>query len=228
VLYCSIVVALLTLLNQGNLIHVTVLCRSGPCFQRMLATKYYYAWQTSSWLVPCYGIMPLFRCRLCRRRFRNTYCQSPEELTTPWSFPVCRTVLPFGHSTTGSSKWKTQTLDGPTVSVQKVKGFKAVPWLNRLVFSLWKRKLGFASGSAHTGIAMDRVALGPVFLRILPFSPVSIMPPVLHTHIVWRLNDRPTGSRVQRHSLIPSTWTRSFNIREIYGPMGSMGWRGRE
>ena len=32
-------------------------------------------------------------------------------------------------------------------------------------------------------IVVDEVALEQVFLRVLPFSPVSFIPPMLHTHL---------------------------------------------
>jgi branched-subunit amino acid transport protein len=36
--------------------------------------------------------------------------------------------------------------------------------------------------------AVDKVALGQVFLRVLRFSPVSIIPPWLYkTHIIWKM-----------------------------------------
>jgi hypothetical protein len=33
------------------------------------------------------------------------------------------------------------------------------------------------------GFVVDKVALGKLFLSVLPFPPVSIIPPVLHTHL---------------------------------------------
>jgi hypothetical protein len=35
-------------------------------------------------------------------------------------------------------------------------------------------------GSVHVGFVVDKVALGQVFLRVLRFSPLSFIPPVLH------------------------------------------------
>jgi hypothetical protein len=35
-------------------------------------------------------------------------------------------------------------------------------------------------GSVHVGFVVDKVALGQVFLRVLRFSPVNFIPPVLH------------------------------------------------
>jgi hypothetical protein len=59
----------------------------------------------------------------------------------------------------------------------------AVPWLRWLVTGLSPRRPGFAPGSIHVGFAVDKVALGHVSLRVLRFSPVSIIPPSLSTLI---------------------------------------------
>jgi hypothetical protein len=56
----------------------------------------------------------------------------------------------------------------------------AVPWLRRLVTGLSPRRPGFDPGSVHVGFVVDKVALGQAFLRVLRFSPVSLIPPVLH------------------------------------------------
>jgi hypothetical protein len=42
------------------------------------------------------------------------------------------------------------------------------------------RRPGFDPGSVHVGSVMDKVAPGQVFLRVLRFSPVNFIPPVLH------------------------------------------------
>jgi hypothetical protein len=59
----------------------------------------------------------------------------------------------------------------------------AVPWLKRLVAGLSPRRPVFASGSIHVGFVVDKVALGQVFLRVLRFSPVNIIPPLLHIYL---------------------------------------------
>jgi hypothetical protein len=51
----------------------------------------------------------------------------------------------------------------------------AVPWLRRLTAGLLPRRPGFDPGSDHVGFAVDKVALGQVFLRILRFSPVNFI-----------------------------------------------------
>jgi hypothetical protein len=56
---------------------------------------------------------------------------------------------------------------------------QAVPWLRSLVAALSPRRPGFAPGSIHVGFVVDKVAVGQVFLRVLRFSPVSIIPPSL-------------------------------------------------
>jgi hypothetical protein len=57
-----------------------------------------------------------------------------------------------------------------------------VPWLRWLVIGLSPRRPGFVPGSVHVGCVVDKVALGQVFLRILRFSPVNFIPPVLHSN----------------------------------------------
>jgi branched-subunit amino acid transport protein len=40
-----------------------------------------------------------------------------------------------------------------------------------------------AETRVHVGFVVDKVALGQVFLRVLPFSPASIIPPLFHSHL---------------------------------------------
>jgi hypothetical protein len=58
--------------------------------------------------------------------------------------------------------------------------YTAVSWLRRLAAGLPPRRPGFDPGSVHVGFVVDKVALGQVFPRVLRFSPVSFIPPVLH------------------------------------------------
>jgi hypothetical protein len=55
-----------------------------------------------------------------------------------------------------------------------------LPWLRRLVAGLSPRRRGFDPGSVQVGFLVDKVALGQVFPRVLRFSPVSFISPVLH------------------------------------------------
>jgi hypothetical protein len=55
-----------------------------------------------------------------------------------------------------------------------------VPWLRRLAAGTPPRRPGFDPGSVHVGFVVDKVALGQVFPRVLRFSPVTFIPPLLH------------------------------------------------
>jgi hypothetical protein len=57
---------------------------------------------------------------------------------------------------------------------------RAVPWLRGLAAGLPPRRPGLDPESVHVGFVVDEVALGQVFPRVLRFSPVSFIPPVLH------------------------------------------------
>jgi hypothetical protein len=41
----------------------------------------------------------------------------------------------------------------------------------------------------HVVFVVDKVALGQVFLRVLRFCPVSMIPPSSPTHIIWGMNN---------------------------------------
>jgi hypothetical protein len=58
---------------------------------------------------------------------------------------------------------------------------QAVPRLRLYVAGHSPRKTGFYPRSLHVGFVVGKVALGQVFPpRVLRFSPVSFIPPVLH------------------------------------------------
>jgi hypothetical protein len=57
---------------------------------------------------------------------------------------------------------------------------EAVPWLRPLAAGLPPQRPGFDPRSVHVGFVVDKVALGQGFLRVLRFSPVNFIPPVLH------------------------------------------------
>jgi hypothetical protein len=66
------------------------------------------------------------------------------------------------------------------------------------------RKPGFAPGSAQVGFMVDRMALGQVYFRVLRISPLNIIQPWLHNHIiVYHLEDEKmcvSGRRSGTHS----------------------------
>jgi hypothetical protein len=53
----------------------------------------------------------------------------------------------------------------------------AVPWPRQLLAGLSPLIPGFAPSSIHVRFVVEKVALEKVFLRILLFSPVNIIPP---------------------------------------------------
>jgi hypothetical protein len=71
------------------------------------------------------------------------------------------------------------TLVNLSFSEQIVTWAVVVPWLRQLVAGLPPRRSTFDFGSVHVGFLVDKVALGRVFPRVLPFSSVNFIPPVL-------------------------------------------------
>jgi len=65
--------------------------------------------------------------------------------------------------------------------------FDAVPSLRQSVAGLSPQRLGFDPWSFHARSVVDKVVLAHFFLRILRFSPVSIIPPVLQTFFIYIL-----------------------------------------
>jgi hypothetical protein len=51
-----------------------------------------------------------------------------------------------------------------------------VPWLRPLVTELSPQRTRFIPGSVYVGFVVNKVALGQVFLRVLLFFPVNIIP----------------------------------------------------
>jgi hypothetical protein len=58
--------------------------------------------------------------------------------------------------------------------------FEAVPQLRHLATGPPPRRPEFDPGLVHVGFMVYKVALGQVSPRVLRFSPVSFIPPVLH------------------------------------------------
>ena len=78
--------------------------------------------------------------------------------------------------------------------------FQTVPLVGRLVAGLSPQKPGFDSKTDHVRPVMDKVALGQIYLPVLHFSPVSIIPPTLHNNLqlhvalTRRTNERILGT----------------------------------
>jgi hypothetical protein len=56
----------------------------------------------------------------------------------------------------------------------------AVRWLRRLVDGLPLRRPGLDLGSVHVGFMVNKVTLRQIFTRVIWFSPVNFILPVLH------------------------------------------------
>jgi hypothetical protein len=59
----------------------------------------------------------------------------------------------------------------------------AVPYLRLIVAGYSRRRPGFASRAVPVEFVVEKVALGQVFLRVLRFSSVNIIPPLLYALI---------------------------------------------
>jgi hypothetical protein len=68
--------------------------------------------------------------------------------------------------------------------------------LLKVVAGISQRRLGFAPGSVHVGLTVDKVALGQLFLRVLLFSSVITIPLLLSV-LIYHLgmNNRPASGR---------------------------------
>jgi hypothetical protein len=59
-------------------------------------------------------------------------------------------------------------------------GERAVPWLRGLVAGFSPRRPWFDPGSVHVGFVVNKVVLEQDFPRVLWFSPVNFIPPLLY------------------------------------------------
>ena len=64
---------------------------------------------------------------------------------------------------------------------------KVVPWPRRCDASLSQQRTGFDPRPVLVRFVVDKLALGQVVVRVLRFSPVSIVPSVLQTRLVDRM-----------------------------------------
>jgi hypothetical protein len=63
----------------------------------------------------------------------------------------------------------------------------------RLVDGFSPQRAAFTPRAVHVGFVVDKVAPGQVFLRVVRFSPVNTIPPLLYIHscIIWGMNNGP-------------------------------------
>jgi hypothetical protein len=69
----------------------------------------------------------------------------------------------------------------------------SVAWHRRLVAGLSRRRPAFDLASVHMGFLVDKVTLGQVFPRVIWFTPVSFIPPVLHYTEKRKKHKKPQG-----------------------------------
>jgi hypothetical protein len=87
-------------------------------------------------------------------------------------------------------------------------------------FSLWhfsQRRLGFSPRVVCMGFVGDKTVLGQIFLRVLRFSPVNIIPPLLHIHscIILGLDNGSVRGRSSFQTVSPHRNNkRSNSLRE--------------
>ena len=58
----------------------------------------------------------------------------------------------------------------------------AVAWLKQLVVGFSPLSSGVNAGAVDVEFMGDKMAVGPIFLQVLQFSAVSIIPPMFYTH----------------------------------------------
>jgi hypothetical protein len=93
-----------------------------------------------------------------------------------------RVDMPDGAS---GKAWQTQHCS----EILRLNGYAvAVPRLRRLVTDHSLLRPRSVPGSVHVGFVKAKVALGQVFLQVLWFSPVNIIPPWLSV-LIYHLGD---------------------------------------
>ena len=70
-----------------------------------------------------------------------------------------------------------------------------VPWIRRLVAGLSPNRPGLDPRQVDVGFVVNKLELGQVFLPVHRSSPVSIIPPMFHTHLHVALTRRTSGRK---------------------------------
>jgi hypothetical protein len=102
-----------------------------------------------------------------------------------------------------NENWRKEKQTSEKGGKQRIKGSMDghVAWLRRLLVVLSQRRPVFSPRSIHVGFVMDKVALGQGFLRVIRFSPVSIIPPSLSELISgeWTMSVSGSSSEMWSH-----------------------------
>jgi hypothetical protein len=115
------------------------------------------------------SVVPVGNYSLCVLNFINSVCIFYIRSLLHDIFVPCKLVQQAWSDFRVFEKWR---LPNPRKAVQR---------LSRLVAGLSLQR--FAPGLVHVEFVVDRLVLELDILRFLRFSPVSIIPLVLHTHI---------------------------------------------
>ena len=92
-----------------------------------------------------------------------------------------------------------------------------MPWLRRLVAGVWPRRNGFDPSSVHVRFVVDKLTPERVFVLVLRFSPVIIIPPMTHAylHLHVAVTRRTNGQSLG-----------TFQKVGLFCKSGSIGWKG--
>ena len=105
------------------------------------------------------------------RQIKVLVCTSPRTIGS-------KTLLYEFH---GRNLQKLQRL--PSTQLQQQ--LQALSWLSRLFGGLSPQRPSINLRPLSARFAVDLVAQGLVFLRVLPFFPVRVIPPILRTHLCF-------------------------------------------
>jgi hypothetical protein len=72
---------------------------------------------------------------------------------------------------------------GQQLHVHDLQDSRRHAWLWRLALGLSQQRPVFHFRPVHVRFVVDKLALGQALLPVLQFSPVSIIPPMRHTHL---------------------------------------------
>jgi len=102
-----------------------------------------------------------------------------------------------------------------------------LPWFRRLVAVFSNLCPGFDLRLVHVRFVVHTVALGQVSLPVLHFSPVSIIPPVLHAslHVHVALTGRTNGRSLGTFKKQRCSGNRGALVRKVFSLLCAVVWR---
>ena len=91
---------------------------------------------------------------------------------------------------------------------------KNVPWLRRLIAGLSTLRPEFDSGPMQV-IFVNHVAMGQIFIQLLWFSPVTIIPPMLHRHLYTTFIRRISGRNLETYQSYTNSGKNSSSVLKL-------------